>query len=478
MRDTQRPSITYVLASDVGQDRLGARVRFAYEGETLNDEGVVRHEDGRKEIVLRYGTPSEMTRRKLVTLVRNIVKSAKSSGEKRIILSLDDLYGRCSSRMVSDPTDLVSLVITNIEMANYEFVAYKSKPKDGWKFLEEVVFVGTVRFMDGIGHGRLVGNGVNLMRDLGNTPAFDLTPRRLAFEAELASTGLPVKFRALGVEEMQTLGMGGVLGVGVGSVNKPCFVIMEYMAGPPDEKPIVLVGKGVTFDTGGISIKPSEGMEEMKLDMLGGASVIAAIVTAARLGLKKNVVALVPAVENMPSGSAIRPGDVLTSLSGKTMEVLNTDAEGRLILADALAYAGKFYDPRLVVSVATLTGAACVALGTHASALFAADDAIAATMTLLAEESGDYVWRMPLWEEYDDEVKGAVGDVRNTGKSGRYGGAIAAAKFLEKASVITHPWAHIDMAPRMTSADGDHLAKGAAGDPVRLLVRLLERYTA
>ena len=478
MRDTQRPSITYVLASDVGQDRLGARVRFAYEGETLNDEGVVRHEDGRKEIVLRYGTPSEMTRRKLVTLVRNIVKSAKSSGEKRIILSLDDLYGRCSSRMVSDPTDLVSLVITNIEMANYEFVAYKSKPKDGWKFLEEVVFVGTVRFMDGIGHGRLVGNGVNLMRDLGNTPAFVLTPRRLAFEAELASTGLPVKFRALGVEEMQTLGMGGVLGVGVGSVNKPCFVIMEYMAGPPDEKPIVLVGKGVTFDTGGISIKPSEGMEEMKLDMLGGASVIAAIVTAARLGLKKNVVALVPAVENMPSGSAIRPGDVLTSLSGKTMEVLNTDAEGRLILADALAYAGKFYDPRLVVSVATLTGAACVALGTHASALFAADDAIAATMTLLAEESGDYVWRMPLWEEYDDEVKGAVGDVRNTGKSGRYGGAIAAAKFLEKASVITHPWAHIDMAPRMTSADGDHLAKGAAGDPVRLLVRLLERYTA
>jgi len=478
VRDTQRPSITYVLASDVGQDRLGARVRFAYEGETLNDEGVVRHEDGRKEIVLRYGTPSEMTRRKLVTLVRNIVKSAKSSGEKRIILSLDDLYGRCSSRMVSDPTDLVSLVITNIEMANYEFVAYKSKPKDGWKFLEEVVFVGTVRFMDGIGHGRLVGNGVNLMRDLGNTPAFDLTPRRLAFEAELASTGLPVKFRALGVEEMQTLGMGGVLGVGVGSVNKPCFVIMEYMAGPPDEKPIVLVGKGVTFDTGGISIKPSEGMEEMKLDMLGGASVIAAIVTAARLGLKKNVVALVPAVENMPSGSAIRPGDVLTSLSGKTMEVLNTDAEGRLILADALAYAGKFYDPRLVVSVATLTGAACVALGTHASALFAADDAIAATMTLLAEESGDYVWRMPLWEEYDDEVKGAVGDVRNTGKSGRYGGAIAAAKFLEKASVITHPWAHIDMAPRMTSADGDHLAKGAAGDPVRLLVRLLERYTA
>ncbi|OGZ08621.1 MAG: hypothetical protein A3C93_01230 [Candidatus Lloydbacteria bacterium RIFCSPHIGHO2_02_FULL_54_17] len=467
-----------MLASDVGQDRLGARVRFAYEGETLNDEGVVRHEDGRKEIVLRYGTPSEMTRRKLVTLVRNIVKSAKSSGEKRIILSLDDLYGRCSSRMVSDPTDLVSLVITNIEMANYEFVAYKSKPKDGWKFLEEVVFVGTVRFMDGIGHGRLVGNGVNLMRDLGNTPAFDLTPRRLAFEAELASTGLPVKFRALGVEEMQTLGMGGVLGVGVGSVNKPCFVIMEYMAGPPDEKPIVLVGKGVTFDTGGISIKPSEGMEEMKLDMLGGASVIAAIVTAARLGLKKNVVALVPAVENMPSGSAIRPGDVLTSLSGKTMEVLNTDAEGRLILADALAYAGKFYDPRLVVSVATLTGAACVALGTHASALFAADDAIAATMTLLAEESGDYVWRMPLWEEYDDEVKGAVGDVRNTGKSGRYGGAIAAAKFLEKASVITHPWAHIDMAPRMTSADGDHLAKGAAGDPVRLLVRLLERYTA
>ncbi|MDO8520549.1 MAG: leucyl aminopeptidase family protein, partial [bacterium] len=404
---------------------------------------------------------------------------AKSARAKRVVLSLDDLYSKCSPKMAHDTADLAELVVTNIEMANYEFVSYKSnesKPKDGWPFLEEVVLIGTDdRFLDGMGRGRIIGNGVNFMRDLGNTPASAMTPERLAHEAQWAVCDLPITIRVIEVHEMKDLGMEGVVGVGAGSANKPCFIVMEYKAGDPSERPIVLVGKGVTFDSGGISIKPSAKMDEMKFDMLGGASVIAAIVTAARLGVKKNVVALVPAVENMPSGSARKPGDILTSLSGKTMEVLNTDAEGRLILADALAYAEKFYDSKLIVSVATLTGAICVALGSHASGLFTSDDTIAATVTALAEESGDYVWRMPMWEEYDDEVKGTVGDVQNIGKS-RDGGAIDAAKFLEKAGNVKSPWAHIDMASRMEAASGDHLGKGAAGDPVRLFVRLIERY--
>lgn len=471
MRDSQRPVIRYTLASDMPFDVDTARVKFIYNGE----EEVNKLQNGEKEIVMRFGTPAEMNRRKLVTLIRKTVKAAKGAQVKRLAFSLNDLYSRCSPRMAFDPEDLAALVVMNIEMANYEFVSYKSRPEKGWPFIEEVILVGTGRFLEGIGRGKIIGDGVNLQRDLGNTPPGDLTPERLAIEAGRAIEGLPITKRVLNVPDMNSLGMNGVVGVGSGSVNKPCFIIMEYMAGASDEKPIMLVGKGVTFDSGGISIKPSANMDEMKMDMLGGASAIAAIVTAARLEIKKNIVALVPAVENMPSGSAIKPSDVLTCLSGKTMEVLNTDAEGRLILADGLAYAEKFYSPRLVVSVATLTGAICGALGAHASGLFTADDALAATFTTLAEESGDYVWRMPMWEEYDDEVKGTVGDVRNIGKSS-YGGAISAAKFLEKAGGVKSPWVHIDMASRMEPAHSDYLEEGAAGDPVRLFVRLLENY--
>lgn len=479
MRDSQRPVVKYVFGSTVPSDAGGARVRLAYEEE--GDEEVNKLSNGQKELVVRFGKPNEMTRRKLITLVRKIVKAAKVAHVKRLILpSFDDLYSRCSPQMAHNPTDLAELVVTNIEMANYEFVAYKSTPKDGWPFIEEVVLTGIVaeragHYVNGIERGKIIGAGINLQRDLGNTPASDMTPDRLVFEAGCARNGLSIRLRSLNIPDMQELGMGGVLGVGQGSVNKPRFIIMEYMAGDLTEKPIVFVGKGVTFDSGGISIKPGKGMDEMKLDMLGGASVIAAVVTAARLGVKKNIVALVPAVENMPSGSATKPGDILTSLSGRTMEVLNTDAEGRLILADALAYAEKFYDPKLIVSVATLTGAICVALGSHASGLFTSDDSLAATVTAFAEESGDYVWRMPMWEEYDDEIKSAVADVANVGKS-RYGDATHAAKFLEKVGNAHSPLAHLDIASRMTSVASDCLAEGAAGDPVRLLIRIIEQY--
>jgi leucyl aminopeptidase len=261
-----------------------------------------------------------------------------------------------------------------------------------------------------------------------------------------------------------------VLGVGRGSDEQPKFIILEYMSGRKGAKPIVLVGKGVTFDTGGINLKPETAMDDMKMDMSGGAAVLRAFSAAVRLGVKRNIVALVPAVENMPSGSSYRPGDIIRSMSGKTIEVDNTDAEGRIILADALTYA-KRYDPAFVVDVATLTGAALVALGQSASALFTADEEMERKFRDWGEESGDLVWPLPLWEEYGEDIKGTFGDIRNLGKT-RWGGTITAATFL-KQFADGYPWAHIDMASRMTAIEGEHLAKGAAGAPVRLLVRML-----
>jgi leucyl aminopeptidase len=306
-----------------------------------------------------------------------------------------------------------------------------------------------------------------------------MTPSKLASAAVDAAKGLPIELKILDEHTMRELGMGAILGVGKGSEDKPKFIVMEYKGGDEGERPIVLIGKGVTFDTGGLNLKPSDAMYEMHLDMSGGAAVIHSIVLAARLKIKKNIVALIPAVENMPSGSSYHPGDVLRSMSGKTIEILNTDAEGRVILADALHYA-KQYKPKLVVDVATLTGAAMVAFGSRASAIFSKDDELLLRVRDLGEESGDYVWPMPLWDEYENDVRGTFGDWANMGKN-RMGGAIHGAMFLyqftkDNSGKQAYPWVHIDIAPRMTSAEGDNLSKGAAGEPVRLLKKIIELF--
>src|SRR3990167_3735016 len=266
-----------------------------------------------------------------------------------------------------------------------------------------------------------------------------MTPKKLAEAAKKAVKGTKIKVKVLGRKEMRKLGMGAVLGIAQGSMEEPKFIIMEYSRGQTSgkfqrsdlRKPVVLIGKGLTFDTGGLQVKPGDSMYEMHMDMSGGAAVIHAVVLAAKLGVKKNVVGLVPAVENMPSGSSYHPGDVLRSMSGKTIEVLNTDAEGRVILADALTYASS-YKPRLIVDIATLTGAALVALGQHASAFMTKDPNLIPLFMELGEESGDYVWPLPLWDEYEEYIKGTFGDVSNLPSSGntRYGGTINGGMFL------------------------------------------------
>jgi leucyl aminopeptidase len=290
---------------------------------------------------------------------------------------------------------------------------------------------------------------------------------------------------------MQKLGMGAVLGIAKGSAEEPQFIIAEYWgkSRPKNkanshkgltfvDKPIVLVGKGVTFDTGGLQIKPGDHMYEMHMDMSGGAAVIHAVALAAKLKLKRNVVALVPAVENAPGQNAVRPGDILKSLSGKTIEILHTDAEGRVIMADAITYA-KRYNPAAVVDVATLTGASLIALGVQASAFMFNKDEVMPTVMEYAEASGDYMWPFPSWEEYEDMIKGTFGDIPNISTAGnsRHGGVIAGGMFLKAfAKELDCLWLHIDMAPRMTSAPGEHLSKGAVGAPVRFLLEFIERY--
>ena len=258
--------------------------------------------------------------------------------------------------------------------------------------------------------------------------------------------------------------------------ESPRFIILEYLKGgknPPAGGPVVLIGKGVTFDTGGLQVKPGEHMYEMHMDMSGGAAVIHAVVLAAKLKLKKNIIGLVPAVENAVSSTSFRPGDILKTMSGKTVEVLHTDGEGRIILADALTYAER-YKPKLVIDVATLSGSAIVALGQQASAIFSKDEKLIHLLRELGETSGDYVWPMPLWEEYEENIKSAFSDIANVSKS-RYSGTSTGAIFLYQFAK-NFPWVHIVMAPRMTSIEGEHLAKGATGAPVRLLFKLLKHY--
>jgi len=366
----------------------------------------------------------------------------------------------------------------NALLANFEYTKYKEMPEAGWPEVKTVSLAVLDQNLVGarreIAAGIIMGEETNAARELANTPGSDMTPEKLAAAAAAAGKRTGVKVKILDEPEIKRIGMGGVLGVARGSDEKPKFIILEYLKGPKAQKPLVLAGKGVTFDTGGINLKPEQYMYEMHMDMSGGAAVIHAIAAIARLKLPVNVVGLIPAVENMPSGSSYRPGDLLKSLSGKTIEVLNTDAEGRVILADALTY-GLRYKPGLIADFATLTGAAHVALGNYCSALFTNRDALSPRMIEVGLQSGDYVWPLPLWDEYLTEIKGTFGDIANIAKQDRYGGALHGAKFLEQ-FVDNTPWAHIDIAPRMTSVDSDYLAKGATGVGVRYIVELATQY--
>ena len=320
---------------------------------------------------------------------------------------------------------------------------------------------------EGIRIGQAIAAGVSLARDLGNLPGNVCTPTHLANQARaLAARHSKVTFKSLDEARMKRLGMGSLLSVARGSREPPRLVILEYRGAGRSHAPIVLVGKGITFDSGGISIKPSATMDEMKFDMCGAASVIGAMEACATLGLALNVVSLAPACENLPDGNASKPGDIVTTMAGRTVEVLNTDAEGRLVLCDAITYAER-YKPDVVIDVATLTGACVIALGAHASGLFSNHQPLADALLAAGERAGDRAWQMPLWEEYAEQLKSNFADLANIG--GRGAGAVTAASFLAKFA-SDQRWAHLDIAGTAWRSGNE---KGATGRPVGLLCQYL-----
>lgn len=439
-----------------------------FSGKTGDIRVTLPHADAAEKLVLvGLGKKAPWGHRAALRAIRRAVVAARDQGVKTVAIGLEDF-----AVPGADAPSVAEWIAVNAELANYEFRKYRETPPEGWKDVTnfEIVALDPNRIAGAVKAGATIGACTNICRDIANTPGRDMTPVDLAETTKRMGREWGFDVKIIDQNEMKRLKMGAILGVAKGSDQEPQLIVMEYRkAGAA--KPVVLVGKGVTFDTGGLSIKQASSMYEMHLDMSGGAAVIAAMAAIAGLKLKANVIGLVPAVENMLSGRSYRPGDLLTSMSGKTIEVLNTDAEGRVILADALTYAER-YDPQVTVDIATLTGAAMIALGYRATALFTKDDALAHELVRLGEQAGDVVWPLPLWDEYEEEVKGTFGDVANVGKFERIGDAIAGATFLAQFAK-KYPWAHLDIAPTMTSVEGEGLAKGAKGAGVRLFVELV-----
>ncbi|MCB1917494.1 MAG: leucyl aminopeptidase [Rhodocyclaceae bacterium] len=354
--------------------------------------------------------------------------------------------------------------------AGYRFTLHKGKADKPEKGASDIRVLLAGRASDAdkqaLARGQAIAEGMALTRDLGNLAGNICTPSYLAQQAKKLGKEMKLKVEVLERAAMEKLGMGSLLSVAKGSAEAPKLIVMHYKGGKAKDKPVVLVGKGITFDTGGISLKPGAEMDEMKFDMCGAASVFGAVKAVARMGLPINLIGVVPAAENMPGGRASKPGDVVESMSGQTIEILNTDAEGRLILCDALTYVER-YEPACVVDIATLTGACIIALGKIPSGLLANDDALAGELLAAGQTSGDRAWQLPLWDEYQDLLKSNFADMANIG--GRYGGAITAAAFLSRFTK-KYPWAHLDIAGTAWLS-GE--AKGATGRPVPLLSAFL-----
>ena len=365
--------------------------------------------------------------------------------------------------------------------ASYRFDGYKknktsSKGLAGKKLRLVVPHEHLAKAAIAVARGREVGFGANFARDLGNTPPNVCTPvylekqaKDMAKKKDKGGSGSALRVRSLGEPELTKLGMGAMLAVARGSVNPPRLIALEHCGGKEGGAAVVLVGKGVTFDTGGISLKPAKDMDEMKYDMCGAASVLGVIHACQALDLPVNVVGVIPAVENMPGGEATRPGDIVKTAAGDSVEILNTDAEGRLILCDALHWSQQF-KPRVLIDIATLTGACVVALGRHRAGMFSNDDELAEQLQQAGEDSGDLCWRLPLGKEYSEELKSNFADVANIAGA-REAGAVTAACFLER-FVGEAPWAHLDIAG-VAWLSGHH--KGATGRPVPLLMEYLFR---
>lgn len=462
---------------------------------------LVETADGRLEYRMGAGKRKKATPRSFRTLVRSIVQAAKLHQLEHIAVHLGPMG--CPELEEKGSEWYFRTLAENLELAQYEFVKYKTKKKSE-KELKEVLVCGIETAAEkhhkstsqniversspySVGRafsaGLTIGQAANFTRDIANTTGEHMTPSELAKAAKEAVKGTKVAVKVLDFAAIKKEKMGLLEAVGKGAADKPRLIVMEYWgAGKPTKKdkkkaPIALIGKGITYDSGGLNVKPSGFMHEMHLDMSGGAAMIGTMRAIAKLGVKKNVVAAIAAAENSISQDSMRAGDIATSMSGKTVEILHTDAEGRLVLADAMTYAEKYYSPRVMLDAATLTGAALAALGQHASAVLTKDDTLRDQLVTLGEDTGDLMWPLPLWDEYKAILKTYRADLSNIASNfSRYAGTIEGGIFLAHFAPKKTPWAHIDIAPRMESIPSDKLAKGATGEPVRLLVKFIETY--
>ncbi|MDX2150212.1 MAG: leucyl aminopeptidase [Bryobacteraceae bacterium] len=441
--------------------RTGEFSAKALESVTLHRPSGVR---ARRLVALGLGKPDKCTNADLRKAAGAALRLLKPKGVRSIALLLDPELAA---------PDLVSAAVEGAFLADFEPDAYKTDPKKNEKAVDEFIVVlaePSTKADEALRRGQILAESQNFTRALVNEPGNRLTPLVLADRARAMAEETGLSCEVLDREQMKQLGMGSLLGVAQGSANPPALIVLSYK--PPralSNDHLALVGKGVTFDTGGISIKPSEGMEKMKYDMAGGAAVLGAMRAIAQLKPSISVTAFVPAVENMPGSAAQRPGDIVTSMNGKTIEVLNTDAEGRLILIDAITYAIRQGCTHLV-DAATLTGAIVVALGNVHVGAFTNDEDFRAKVIAAAKAEGEKMWAMPLDDEYKEQLKSAFADLANIG--GRWGGAVTAAKFIEE-FVEEKPWVHLDIAGTAWVEEAKpFLSKGPSGVAVRTFVNL------
>ncbi|HHF7318421.1 TPA: leucyl aminopeptidase [Haemophilus influenzae] len=417
----------------------------------------------KRVLIVGCGKKGELTERQYKQIIQAVLNTLKETNMREVVSYLTEIELKDRNLYWN-----IRFAIETIEHTNYQFDHFKSQKTEA-SVLESFIFnADCEQAQQAISHANAISSGIKAARDIANMPPNICNPAYLAKQAKnLAENSTALSLKVVDEEEMSKLGMNAYLAVSKGSENRAYMSVLTFNNAPDkNAKPIVLVGKGLTFDAGGISLKPAADMDEMKYDMCGAASVFGTMKAIAELNLPLNVIGVLAGCENLPDGNAYRPGDILTTMNGLTVEVLNTDAEGRLVLCDSLTYVERF-EPELVIDVATLTGACVVALGQHNSGLVSTDNALANALLQAATETTDKAWRLPLSEEYQEQLKSPFADLANIG--GRWGGAITAGAFLSNFTK-KYRWAHLDIAGTAWLQGAN---KGATGRPVSLLTQFL-----
>ncbi|HVR40673.1 MAG TPA: leucyl aminopeptidase [Thermoanaerobaculia bacterium] len=457
--DAQLPSsVRKLVEKSVADSGFGGRVEEAI---------TLLAGEPRKLTLIGLGKEDKLSLRGTRTALAAIARVAKKQRDKSIAVVFPYLLPD------HDNANTTRILAQLLAAADYKYDTYLTVKKEDKRpplTATLIVDLDAKRIKQLAEEARAIADGVRTVRDLGNAPANVLTATKLAERAQEVAKSVGIKCTVYGKKEIEKMKMGGLIAVNRGSVEEPRFIVLEY-APRRAKKHVALVGKGITFDSGGISIKPAEKMEEMKFDMCGAAAVIGTLEAAARLALPVRITGIIPSTDNLPSGSAYKPGEIITMMNGKTVEIVNTDAEGRMILGDALHYASEL-KPDHIIDYATLTGACVVALASDAAGLFSNDDELARKLIESGERTGERLWRLPVWDDYKDLIRSEWADMKNSG--GRWGGAITAAVFL-KEFVDCPSWAHLDIAgTAYAESETPREAKGATGAGVRVTIDFLE----